>query len=187
MPTAFTHTRRLLLAALASLALSLAFAPTASAAGCDNAEAEPGEVSTKALVSATVCLINAERSRHGLRRLRLNARLSKAARRHAEDMVRGGYFSHDSQSGASFIDRIRLTGYLRSAASWLVGENLAWGTESRSTPRWAMEAWMTSPPHRKNILTARFREIGIGIALGAPVRASGAAATYATEFGTRRR
>jgi uncharacterized protein YkwD len=50
-------------------------------------------------------------------------------------------------------------------------------------------AWMRSPGHRANILNARFREIGVGIAQGAP-RGAGRtvrAGTYATEFGVRAR
>jgi uncharacterized protein YkwD len=46
---------------------------------------------------------------------------------------------------------------------------------------------MNSPGHRANILNGSFREIGIGIANGAPVSlgAATAGATYATDFGFR--
>jgi uncharacterized protein YkwD len=44
---------------------------------------------------------------------------------------------------------------------------------------------MNSPGHRANILNSAFREIGIGVAYGAPVAVGGPAATYATEFGAR--
>ena len=46
---------------------------------------------------------------------------------------------------------------------------------------------MDSPGHRANILRRQFREIGIGIALGAPVGAGGLhGATYTADFGVRR-
>jgi uncharacterized protein YkwD len=47
---------------------------------------------------------------------------------------------------------------------------------------------MASPGHRANILRAAFREIGIGIAPGAPVvgLSGDPAVTYTNEFGTRR-
>jgi uncharacterized protein YkwD len=137
---------------------------------CDAASSRIGEASDTQLARATLCLLNEERGRRGLPRLRLNNRLSDAAERHSRDMVRRNYFSHDSLSGHSFVDRIRRTGYLRSARSWSVGENLAWGSGSRGTPRSILSAWMASPGHRANILTRRFREIGIGVAEGAPVR-----------------
>jgi uncharacterized protein YkwD len=44
---------------------------------------------------------------------------------------------------------------------------------------------MASPGHRANILSARWRHIGIGIAPGAPVAAVGHAASYVTHFGWR--
>ena len=71
--------------------------------------------------------------------------------------------------------------------SWLVGENLAWGTHSRSTPQQAVTNWMDSPGHRANILKRRFREIGIGVVFHAPTgRTDRVAATYTTTFGYRR-
>ena len=144
-----------------------------------------GQASKRALASATVCLVNGERAERGLRPLRVNRRLSRAARVHARDMVRRDYFAHDSLSGDSFVDRIRRAGYLRGPRAWVVGENLAWGSGNRSTPASIVRAWMNSPGHRANILQRRFREIGIGLVLGAPENAGGPAATYATDFGAR--
>jgi len=159
-------------------------APVAqAAAGCGSSDALAGEVSERALESSTVCLLNRERASRGLRGLRVNRRLSAAAQRHSDDMVRRRYFAHNSRSGASSVDRIRRTGYLKGARSWMVGENLAWGSGSRSTPRSIVDSWMHSSGHRRNILTRRFREIGIGVASRAPTSGSSAAATYTTTFG----
>ena len=177
----------LLAALLAALALALAAAPPpAQAAGCTGAGALPGQVRMSTLRSATLCLLNRERTRRGLVALRENGRLSTAALRHAQDMVRRSYFSHDSTSGASFSDRIRLTGYISAAQGWTLGENIAWGTGSYATPASIVRMWMNSSGHRANILRRSFREIGLGIAPGAPVRGYGGGATYVTDFGTRR-
>ena len=168
----------------AGLALLLAAAPTASAAGaCSAANAGASQASKRALVRATLCVLNAHRARNNLRPLRLNHKLSRAARRHSRAMARHRFFSHTSLSGASFVDRIRRTGYLSGARSWSVGENIAYGSGSRSTPRAIGQAWMNSPGHRANILSGSFRAIGIGIAVGTPIGASGA--TYTTDFGRR--
>jgi uncharacterized protein YkwD len=137
-------------------------------------------------VRATLCTLNAQRERYGLAPLRLNKQLSRAARRHARDMVRRRYFGHDSLGGGSFVDRIRHSGYLNGARSWTVGENLAWGTHRSSAPRAITSMWMNSPGHRANILNASFREVGIGLAIGAPGAGGGPAATYATDFGAKR-
>src|SRR5918997_3867513 len=172
-------------AALATALVALLIvAPTASAAGaCGAANASASQVSKRALVGATLCVLNTERARHGLRPLRLRRRLSLAARRHSRAMAQHRFFSHDSLSGASFVDRIRRTGYLSGARSWRVGENIAYGTGTRSSARSIGRAWLTSPPHRANILSRSFRAIGIGVARGTP--AGGDGATYTTDFGRR--
>jgi uncharacterized protein YkwD len=171
--------------ALSATVLALAGAPAASAASCGSASAQPGEVSRAAMASSTICLLNAERTQRGLHPLKVNRRLARAATGHAGDMVRRGYFSHDSLSGASFVDRIRRTGYLSGRRAWFVGENLAWGSGDRSSPSAIVHGWMNSPGHRANILQRRFRQIGLGLVMGAPGGAPSPAATYATDFGVR--
>jgi uncharacterized protein YkwD len=171
------------------LAALLAAAPAANAAeqACPAANATPATASKREIVNATLCALNRERAHHGLKALRLNRKLSTAARRHARDMARRNYFSHDTLGGGSFVHRIRRTGYLSGARSWMVGENLAWGSHQNSRPSTIMRLWMNSPGHRANILNTSFREIGIGVAYDAPVRGGGSpAGTYATDFGFRR-
>jgi uncharacterized protein YkwD len=176
---------RFLLCAVAVLAAALVAAPSATAVrACNSAGAAPSKVAKRIAVRATLCTLNTQRARYGLRPLKLNKRLSRAARGHARDMVRRDYFGHDSLGGGTFVDRIRRTGYLRGARSWTVGENLAWGTRGRAAPRVITRMWMTSAGHRANILNASFREIGIGLVLGAPGW-SGPGATYATDFGVK--
>src|SRR4051794_20029747 len=172
-----------------ALALTLALAvvlPASALANCGSAAdvdpAAPG-ASLRASRSATLCLLNVERRRHHERRLRFDHRLALAGLRHARDMVDNQYFAHDAPSGQDFVQRILKTNYIPAAASWVVGENLAWGDHKKSTPREIVRAWMASPGHRHNILTRGFREIGIAIVVGAPVDGVARAATYATEFG----
>ena len=149
----------------------------AVAATCASATAKP---------SMTLCLINVQRHGHGLPALRLNARLSRAARAHSRDMVRGRYFSHTTPEGLSFADRIRGTGYLRASRQWLVGENLAWGWRGRDSARRIVRAWMHSPPHREVMLNPSFREVGIGIVSGVPRPLPPGGATYTADFGVTR-
>src|SRR5215211_940033 len=162
------------LVGLSVVAVCLMAAPGALATprACKHAGAQPGQVSNRTLARATVCLLNKHRRAHGMRALRVSKRLGRAARGHSAEMAQRDYFSHDSRSGASFLDRIRRAGYLRRARRWSVGENIAWGTGRLSTPRSIVRAWMRSPGHRANILRGGFRHIGIGISFGAPVRAA---------------
>lgn len=186
--------RLLVVPALAAAALALALAAPAgasaeratSSAACAAAGAHPRAVSTAVIRNATLCLLNAERRKRGLRPLRHNRRLATAASRHARDMVRHKYFSHRSRSGATFVDRILRTRYVRSRRGhWVLGENLAWGSGRYATPASIVRSWMRSPGHRRNILDRRFREIGIALVRRAPRRGHSRAATYVTEFGRR--
>ena len=170
-------------AALIAAALIALFVPASAAAACRGSGATTKTATTRTLVRATLCILNAKRSAHGLRALRLNDKLGTAARQHSRAMVRRHFFSHTSLNGDTFIDRIRATGYLEGAGRWSAGENIAYGSEGRSTPRSIARAWMNSEGHRANILNRSFREIGIGIASGTPVRVAGA--TYTTDFGRR--
>jgi uncharacterized protein YkwD len=188
--SARTHIRLLVLVALASVASLAVAAPGASAKKgshrCRHADAQPGQVTRRTIARSTLCLLNRQRRLHHLKGLRLSKRLGHAARGHSVEMARVHYFSHDSHSGASFVDRIRRAGYLRNARRWSVGENIAWGTGRLSSPRSIVRAWMHSPGHRANILATSFRHIGIGISFGAPVQISARTkATYTTDFGMR--
>jgi uncharacterized protein YkwD len=178
---------------VAALTLALvALAGPASAlgapAGCADADTLPGPAASEAsLSSATVCLINRERTSRGLRELRTNRRLSRAAVAHNEDMIKQGYFEHVSPTGKDVVDRLRSTGYLLGRVkTWLVGENLAWGIGTLSTPREIVTSWMNSPGHRRNMLNRRFREIGIGVVFSVPNDHATFAATYTTTFGYKR-
>jgi uncharacterized protein YkwD len=103
--------------------------------------------------------VNAARKKAGLRPLTADALLDKAAQRHAEDMLARGYFAHKSPSGTTVRERAISAGY-----GWRsIGENIAFGQTSVDE---VMETWLNSPGHRKNILTADFTELGVGIAMG---------------------
>lgn len=176
------------LAVLIVLPTSLLVGPVtgpAAAASCANANAYPGDATRQELARATVCLVNNQRTSRGLHKLRLNPRLSRAARAHTQDMVAERYFDHVSEEGKDVVDRLTRTGYIGEATSWVVGENLAWGSGARSTPRQIVGAWMHSAGHRQNILTRRFREIGIGIVFDTPAATGATGATYTTTFGAR--
>jgi uncharacterized protein YkwD len=169
-------------ATTALVVVALPFAGGAMAP--DSASAQSCAKARKSAPGQTLCLINQERRVRGLAPLAGNARLGRAANRHAADMVRRGYFSHVSPEGASFFDRLRRAGYARGCASWAGGETLAWGTGSQSSPVSRVAAWMHSPPHRA-ILLGRFREAGIAVLKGAPGTGR-SGFTYVGEFGRRR-
>jgi len=175
--------------ALSSAAVLAALATAASPAhaACAGADAMPSATNGAKIRKATLCLLNKQRRAHGLSHLRGNGKLRGAATDYSNLMVRLRFFSHVSPGGSTLQSRVQSTHYLDGARSWSIGENIAWGTGSLGSPRGIVRAWMNSPGHRANILNGTYREIGIGIATGAPV-ALGAAAgggTYTTDFGYR--
>jgi uncharacterized protein YkwD len=150
---------------------------------CAGANLTPTASSAAKVRSATLCLLNRQRALHGLRRLRAQRSLAHAATNYARLMVHKHFFDHVSPAGSTMAQRIGRTAYLHHTRAWSLGENLAWGADSASTPAQIVNAWMHSAPHRRNILDPSFKEIGVGIALGAPTGQSGA--TYVNEFGRR--
>jgi uncharacterized protein YkwD len=152
---------------------------------CVDADLEPAADNLPRVRAAIVCLHNQIRAQRGLPLLRENARLRKAALGHSRHMVADGFFEHTSPDGDTMVDRIMRARYARADQGWEIGENLAWGTGSLSTPRGAVQAWMDSPGHRANILKRSYRELGVGVMLGVPV-SDAAGATYSVEFGVRR-
>jgi uncharacterized protein YkwD len=109
--------------------------------------------------------LNEVRRRHGLAPLRLSAPLTAAADAHSGAMARFGFFAHDSRDGTAFWKRVRHFYGPGGYSTWSVGENLLWSTGSLDAAA-AVELWMKSAGHRRNILTARWREIGLS-AVGA--------------------
>ncbi len=102
-------------------------------------------------------ITNVERAKAGCSPLAANAALAKAARDHSADMAKNNYFSHTSQDGTQFSERISRAGYQWQGA----GENIAKG---QRTPAEVMTGWMNSAGHRANIVNCGFRDLGVGLA-----------------------
>jgi uncharacterized protein YkwD len=172
MPLHSTLSR--VLRSLLVLPLMLAAAGSATAADCPGGDPS----------ASVLCEIGAERSARDLPPLHVDDRLALAARRHAGDMVRNGFFSHFAPDGTTPASRVRATGYIDPRAPWAVGEVLAWGRRQYGSPDAIVAAWMGSPPHRRVLLGRRYRDIGVGAANGDPF--DGGGITFAAELGARR-
>ena len=166
----------------------LASTPFRSAAPARSA-APTGMQSPMAILErAVVDRMNQVRRGHGLRALRISRPLAVVAERHSNDMARRGYFEHDSASGTAFWRRIERFYPSRGFRSWTVGENLLWAGDTYSAA-FAVQEWMNSPPHRKNILSRQWREVGIGAVYAQDAQGEyrGGPVTITTaDFGARR-
>ena len=132
------------------------------------ADATVGRSSSAAVRERVLELVNDARSRSrrcGHARfaatapLAYSSVLTRAARSYALDMARNNYFEHTGRDGSVPKERLARLGY----RSILTGENIAYGPESAEE---VVEGWLDSPDHCANIMEPRFREIGIGYAVG---------------------
>lgn len=104
-------------------------------------------------------LTNKERQNAGMRPLILNNKLSEAASKKAQDMFEYNYWAHNSPAGKTPWIFIKSSGYKYVYA----GENLARGFTSADG---VIKAWMASPDHRNNMLSANYEDVGFAVALG---------------------
>lgn len=181
-----TLARLLAPALLVCAALVLSAPPARAASTCANATLVPSPANLAQIHAATLCLLNEQRTSNGRAPLALNRHLDKAAKRYSLLMVRKRFFSHLSPQGSTLTSRVRKgTSYLKGSRSWALSENIGWGSGRLAAPAVTVDAWMRSSRHRANILTPGFRDVGVGVAPGAPRSANGASATYTIDFGRR--
>jgi len=160
--------------------------PAIAVGGCASATVIPSNPALRgAAADAVLCLINAERTLRGLAPVVASPLLGKAAAFHSTDMVRQGYFGHVTPSGLDLRKRVARTGYLRGARRATLAEAIAWGADLYATPAELVKDLMQSATHKAIITDRRYRDIGVGLALGAPVEGMGDGATLALNFGRR--
>ncbi len=104
--------------------------------------------------------VNQYRQAQNLPPLTLDERISTYARKHSEAMAQGDMtFSHDG-----FEDRIKAIG--QSLSYRRAGENLAYNMGYRDPVTQAVEGWIGSPGHQKNMV-GTYDLTGIGVAKNA--------------------
>lgn len=138
------------------LAFFVFLAGTAAVAAAP--QAKPTQLTT--LEQSLTREINAVRTQNGLRPLAASPDLTKAAESYTRTMLRKGFFDHNSPTGVTLAERLRLRYSPSGYARWAVGENLL-SSQSKIDARRAVELWMASPGHRENLLSPTFRQMGI--------------------------
>lgn len=117
--------------------------------------AAPASAATT-LTSQVVTLTNKYRAQKGCAKLRVDARLNKAAQAHSVDQAKRNLMTHTGIGGTTFVTRAKRAGY-----AYAIGENVAFGYPTAQS---VMTAWMKSPGHKANILNCKAKAIGVGIA-----------------------
>jgi len=100
-------------------------------------------------------LINQERSREGLQPLVVDERLTQAARKHTELMVKHKALSHQFDGEPSV--------QVRSADENLRSDRQAENVALEMDVSGAHAILMNSPPHRANILSPKYNAVGVGV------------------------
>lgn len=83
-----------------------------------------------------------------------NNQLAAAAAGHSKYMASANIMTHASADGKTFADRITAAGYVWTTA----GENVAQG---QTTEAQVFNDWIKSEDHCKNIMNARFKDMGV--------------------------
>jgi uncharacterized protein YkwD len=140
-----------------------------------------GRISLNADEARSLALHNRARENRRLSRLCVHPRLQRAARAHSKDMIERDYFSHDTKRrNESACERVRRYGYrFRYCA-----ENIAYGSGAKGSPDSIMRRWMGSHGHRRNILSGKYREVGIGTHTGS-FNGTRNVTMYTADFGRR--
>ena len=139
---------------LAAVVLTVSILLTSFAAPPAQAASLPADHDQ--FVARVIELVNVERQRVNQPPLTANAALTRAAQDYSVVLADGTCFDHNCGSTPS--DRLAQAGYTNWTSR---GENIASGYP---TPEAVMAGWMASPGHRGNILSANFKEIGVGVA-----------------------
>jgi uncharacterized protein YkwD len=109
-------------------------------------------------------LMNAQRQASGLRSLQWDETIVALARSHSESMASDKYFSHKDPSGGYVDSRASKLGIF----NWMaIGENIAFMKGYDDPASIAVEKWMQSTSHKKNILGSQWRDSAIGVAVAA--------------------
>jgi len=161
------------LATVAAVGVSAVDSPVAKAAGGGSVKkCGGGKIKLNAKEKETFLRHNKIRNSRNLKPFCVHPKLQKIARSHSKDMVRRNYFNHNTKgSGRTPAQRAKSAGYRYRA----FGENIGSGYN----PDAMVKAWMKSSSHRSNILSKKYREIGVGVA-GENNRTK-----YTVDFGTR--
>jgi uncharacterized protein YkwD len=126
------------------------------------ASVSPARTSAEQVERDIFHLINKQRAAQGLEALIWNDEVAKIARMHSRNMADHRFFSHRGIDGKMVNDRADSVGL----SKWRgIGENIAFERGYDHPAAFAVEKWMESPSHRKNLLGQTWRESAVGVAV----------------------
>lgn len=163
-PLSITASQLLVLLLMVLFAAGHFIAPPSSCAQQTKKSNRASKPANEVLEEFVLKFTNTERRERGLPPLKLSPALRFVARKHSSNMCGSGVFEHEDsrfpEGWATFDERLGRVGLASG------GENIGYRTLERDVKSWARAAvngWMRSESHRRNILDPRFRYLGVGI------------------------
>jgi uncharacterized protein YkwD len=153
----------------------------ASRSACPTGYLHDAPVSVQ--LGAMVCLIQFVRAREGLKPLRRSSKLDQVAGLKVDADLACDEFSH-TPCGKAFMTWFEAVGYGLGSDQYVVGENLAWGSGRNASPRRIMRMWLLSAEHRRNLVSPKWREFGLGLRPQVAFLGSDRVELWANEFGS---
>ena len=123
----------------------------------NNGQQDNGQI--EGMRQTLLALYNQARSDGGEAPLAASFVLQNAAQWHAEDCAQRGFGSHTGSDGLGTRARIQRAGYSGNIA----GENWAWARSAEQAFNMWFHQEAPTGPHRANIMSSRYTEVGFGI------------------------
>lgn len=140
-------------------AFPLFFSRQLDASGSD----DPGDLSATNFTSHLLHHVNLVRANGGVAPLCLNAKLTVAAQRHADDMAEHDFVRNVGSDESSLMDRLIDEGFNYTA----IGETIAAG---HASARRVVDAWQRSPWHNTILVSEDYTFFGGGYAFNADTK-----------------
>lgn len=107
-------------------------------------------------------LINRKRIENGLLPLTWNDEVAAVARVHSQSMAEFNFFSHRGLDSKLVSDRADAA----KVGKWrAIGENIAFNRGYKDPTEKAVELWLDSPTHRRNMMDPGWKESAVGVAI----------------------
>jgi len=106
--------------------------------------------------AAALRMVNRYRQSAGLRAVKLDPALTRAAKMHSRDLARWDRISHYGSDGSNPWDRVKRAGF----KARLAAENVGTGQKDLSE---VFAGWKQSPGHNKNLLLGDATHMGIAL------------------------
>jgi uncharacterized protein YkwD len=127
-----------------------------------SAPPSPGSSTILQLEREAFALINSQRASQGLPSLLWSEEVARVARHHSQNMANYKFFSHQGLDGRMVNDRADSVGLTKWRA---ISENIAFMRGYAKPVDFAVQKWMESPGHRRNLLGQSWKETAVGVAI----------------------